>query len=72
MARRSHNEGSIDWWEGKGLWAAAITLPNGKRKVKTSTSKECQGLACKRAWEDPRRHLCIRRSVTEIPRTHQE
>lgn len=36
MARRSNNEGSIYWWEGKGLWAAAITLPNGKRKVKTS------------------------------------
>lgn len=36
MARRSNGEGSVYWWEGKGLWAASISLPNGKRKVKTS------------------------------------
>src|SRR6266487_3944851 len=34
--RRSRGEGSVYWWEKKELWAASITLPNGKRRVKTS------------------------------------
>lgn len=36
MARRSKGEGSIYFIKSKGLWAAQITLPEGKRRVKYS------------------------------------
>src|SRR5215213_5867756 len=32
--RRSSGEGSVFWWEKKGLWVARITLPDGKKKTK--------------------------------------
>src|SRR5688572_21641363 len=34
--RRSPNEGTVFWWEKKGLWVARITLPDGKKRVKYS------------------------------------
>jgi integrase len=34
--RRSGGEGSIFFWSEKELWVAQITLPNGKRKKKSS------------------------------------
>ena len=41
MKRRGNNEGSIYFWEAKGLWVAKISLPDGKRKVKYGkTQKE--------------------------------
>jgi integrase len=39
--RRSRGEGSIYYWEIKGLWVAKITLADGKRKTKyAKTQKE--------------------------------
>jgi integrase len=38
--RRTKGEGSIYRIEGRGLWAANITLPDGTRKVKTSKRQD--------------------------------
>jgi integrase len=32
--RRSSGEGSVFWWEKKGLWVARITLPDGTKRTK--------------------------------------
>ena len=32
--RRASGEGSVFWWEKKGLWVARITLPDGKTRAK--------------------------------------
>ena len=32
--RRSAGEGTVFFWESKGLWVGRITLPNGKKKTK--------------------------------------
>jgi uncharacterized protein YbdZ (MbtH family) len=39
MARRSKGEGSI-YKNKEGLWTGAITLPNGKRRVKRSKIRD--------------------------------
>ena len=36
MKRRSSGEGTVFFWDKKGLWVGRITLPDGKRKVKYS------------------------------------
>src|SRR5215216_4367542 len=38
MARkkRSSGEGTVFFWEEKGLWVSRITLPNGKKRTKYS------------------------------------
>jgi hypothetical protein len=39
--RRSRGEGSMYFWEKKGLWVGKLTLPDGKRKGKyAKTQKE--------------------------------
>lgn len=40
VKRRSRGEGSIYFSDGKGLWIAKITLPDGKRRVKYSKTQK--------------------------------
>jgi predicted Zn-dependent peptidase len=41
--RRGHGEGSIYYVESKGLWATAISLPDGKRRyLYAKTKREVQ------------------------------
>ncbi|MBI2304634.1 MAG: site-specific integrase [Chloroflexi bacterium] len=51
MARRSNNEGSI-YKRADGLWAGAITLPGGKRKVVYGKSRQGVGEALIAALRD--------------------
>src|ERR1044071_5319844 len=38
--RRSSGEGTVFFWEQKGLWVARITLSNGKRRIKYSKTQK--------------------------------
>jgi len=38
--RRSAGEGTVFFWQQKGLWVGRITLPDGKKRVKTSKTQK--------------------------------
>jgi integrase len=38
--RRSAGEGTLFFWEEKGLWVGRITLPDGKKRTKTSKKQQ--------------------------------
>jgi hypothetical protein len=38
--RRSAGEGTVFFWEKKGLWVGRITLPDGKKKSKYNDKRQ--------------------------------
>src|SRR5688572_22440004 len=38
--RRSSGEGTVFFWEKKGLWVGRLTLPDGRKRVKTNKKQQ--------------------------------